>query len=421
MNIKLQAKQNINKVITVPGDKSISHRAIMFSAISSGVTEIEGFLMGADCLSTIRCFRQLGIEIDITDTKVIVHGKGLKGLKKANSILDVGNSGTTLRLITGLLAAQNFETQITGDDSIKKRPMDRVKEPLEMMGANIYGNYCPITIKGNSLHGIEYELPVASAQVKSAIILASLYSDSKTTIIEPIKTRNHTEIMLNYLGANIVKAETKIISEPITELYSKPISVPGDISSASYFIVAGLILPNCNLTLKNVGINETRTGIIDILKKMNGNINIINQREICGESVGDIVVKSSDLSGTTIGGEIIPRLIDEVPIIAVAACFASGKTIIKDASELKVKESNRIKSVTNELKKMGANIIETEDGMIIEGGYPLKGADIETYNDHRIAMSLSIAALNVSGETTINNCECVDISFPEFYKYLTNL
>lgn len=421
MNVTIKPKRNIKKTLSVPGDKSISHRAVMFGAIAEGTTEIEGFLMGDDCLSTIKCFRQLGIDIEVNENKVIVHGKGLYGLSKPDTILDVGNSGTTLRLITGLLAAQSFSCEITGDKSIQKRPMDRVITPLSQMGANIEGKFCPIKINGSKLKAIEYTLPVASAQVKSAILLASLYVDSQTCIIEPAPTRDHTEIMLNYLGANIQKDGNKIISNKVNQLYAKNIVVPADISSAAYFIVMGLIVPDSEILITDVGCNFTRTGIIDVLKDMKADISVLNERNVCGEVVADILVRTSELKSTTIGGSIIPRLIDEIPIIAVAACFAQGKTVIKDASELKVKESNRIKTIATELNKMGANIVETDDGMIIEGGRSLKGTTVESYNDHRVAMSLAVAALVADGNTTINNADCTDISFPDFFKYIDSL
>lgn len=421
MNVTIKPKRNIKKTLSVPGDKSISHRAVMFGAIAEGTTEIEGFLMGDDCLSTIKCFRQLGIDIEVNENKVIVHGKGLYGLSKPDTILDVGNSGTTLRLITGLLAAQSFSCEITGDKSIQKRPMDRVITPLSQMGANIEGKFCPIKINGSKLKAIEYTLPVASAQVKSAILLASLYVDSQTCIIEPAPTRDHTEIMLNYLGANIKKDGNKIISNKVNQLYAKNIVVPADISSAAYFIVMGLIVPDSEILITNVGCNFTRTGIIDVLKDMKADISVLNERNVCGEVVADILVKTSELKSTTIGGSIIPRLIDEIPIIAVAACFAQGKTVIKDASELKVKESNRIKTIATELNKMGANIVETDDGMIIKGGRSLKGTTVESYNDHRVAMSLAVAALVAYGNTTINSADCTDISFPDFFKYIDSL
>lgn len=421
MNVTIKPKRNIKKTLSVPGDKSISHRAVMFGAIAEGTTEIEGFLMGDDCLSTIKCFRQLGIDIEVNENKVIVHGKGLYGLSKPDTILDVGNSGTTLRLITGLLAAQSFSCEITGDKSIQKRPMDRVITPLSQMGANIEGKFCAIKINGSKLKAIEYILPVASAQVKSAILLASLYVDSQTCIIEPAPTRDHTEIMLNYLGANIQKDGNKIISNKVNQLYAKNIVVPADISSAAYFIVMGLIVPNSEILITNVGCNFTRTGIIDVLKDMEADISVLNERNVCGEVVADILVRTSELKSTTIGGSIIPRLIDEIPIIAVAACFANGKTVIKDASELKVKESNRIKTIATELNKMGANIVETDDGMIVEGGRNLKGTTVESYNDHRVVMSLAVAALVADGNTTINNADCTDISFPDFFKHIDSL
>lgn len=421
MDVTIKPKQNIKKTLTVPGDKSISHRAVMFGAIADGVTQIEGFLMGDDCLSTINCFRQLGIKIEINGNKVIVFGKGLYGLSKSNTMLDVGNSGTTLRLITGLLSAQNFSTQITGDTSIQKRPMDRVIIPLSKMGANIENKFCPIKINASNLKGIDYILPVASAQVKSAILLASLYAEGQTIITEPTSTRDHTEIMLNYLGASIKKDGNKIISNKINQLYAKNIIVPADISSAAYFIVAGLILPNSEILITNVGFNFTRTGIIDVLKDMGADINIINKKISCGDIVADIVVKTSNLKATTISGSIIPRLIDEIPIIAVAACFAHGKTVIKNAAELKVKESNRISTIATELNKMGANITQTDDGMIINGVKQLKGTIVESYNDHRVAMSLTIAALASSGNTIINNADCTDISFPKFFETIYSL
>ncbi|WP_058486238.1 3-phosphoshikimate 1-carboxyvinyltransferase [Defluviitalea phaphyphila] len=421
----IEPRDNIKGIVNIPGDKSISHRAIMLGSISEGKTEITGFLMGADCLSTIECFRKLGIKIEITKEKVIVHGKGLFGLSAPSDILDVGNSGTTIRLMTGLLSAQNFSCKITGDASIRKRPMLRVVNPLRQMGANIdgkeNGKYCPLYIKGNQLKGITYKLPVASAQVKSSILLASLYADGKTTIIEPTASRNHTEIMLNYFGGNIIKNNLEIISTPVEKLIGQKVEVPGDISSAAYFIAAALLLPNSELLIKNVGINPTRDGIITVFKQMGGNIELLNKKNTWGEPVADILVRSSKLHGTEIGGNIIPKLIDEIPIIAATACYAEGKTIIKNAEELKVKESNRISTMTSELQKMGASIKETEDGMIIEGKSSLNGSIVESYNDHRVAMSLAIAALKANNKTIINNSECINISFPNFFSILNSL
>lgn len=426
MKKEIFPKNGLKGNFTVPGDKSISHRSVMLGSISSGDTEIYGFLMGADCLSTIDCFRKMGINIDVTDEKVTVHGKGMYGLSSPSSTLDVGNSGTTMRLITGLLSAQDFNSNITGDSSIQKRPMNRVSIPLKEMGAEFEGEkdgklFAPFGIHGKKLKGIHYTLPVASAQVKSALILAGLYAEGETVITEPEATRDHTEIMLNYLGANIEHKGKDIICHPVKELYGKTIYVPGDISSAAYFMVAGAICENSHIVIKNIGINPTRTGIITVLKNMGADINILNEKTVCGELVADIEIKSSKLKGTVIEGDLIPKLIDEIPIIAVAATFAEGTTIIRNAEELKVKESNRIKTVKDELSKLGADITETDDGMIIKGVNSLKGAETESHNDHRIAMSIAIAALKCEGKTIINNSECVDISFPNFYHYIEEL
>ena len=420
MNQIITPKKNIHATITIPGDKSISHRSIMFGALSKGVTEIEGFLMGEDCLSTINCFQKLGITIEQYQNKIFVHGKGLHGLTAPTEILDVGNSGTTLRLISGILSAQPFCSQLTGDSSIQKRPMNRIAVPLRNMGAVLKGNddtklFAPFTIEGRQLKGIIYTLPVASAQVKSAILLAGIFAEGETVVIEPEPTRDHTEIMLRYMGADIQKIGNEIHCKPVEQLYAKKIVVPADISSAAYFMVMGCICENSEILLKNVGINQTRTGIIDALKAMGGNITIENETIINGEKIGNIRVKYSALHGTTIGGADIPRLIDEIPVIAVAACFAKGTTIIKDAQELKVKESNRIQTIITELKKFGADITETEDGMIINGVEHLKGCTVESHNDHRIALAMSIAGACALGETTIVDAECVNISFPNFY------
>lgn len=424
MNTKtIKPINSINATITVPGDKSISHRAVMFGAIAKGDTEITGFLTGDDCMSTISCFKKLGIDIEVEGERVIVHGKGLYGLSQPTELLDVGNSGTTIRLISGILSGQKFNSTLNGDSSIQKRPMKRVINPLSQMGAKINSKegYAPLEITGTQLNAIEYTMPVASAQVKSSILLASLYADGETVINEPIASRNHTEIMLNYFGANIKNENGKITSTPVEELYGNSFNVPGDISSAAFFIVAGLILPNSEITITNVGINPTRTGIIDALIQMGGNIEIINKRTSGGEEVGDIVVKSSQLKAITLEGDIIPRMIDEIPVFAVAALCAEGTTIVKDAQELKVKESNRIATMGAELGKMGAIITETEDGMIIKGKQALHGAITESHLDHRVAMSIAIAGLTAQGETIINNADCVGISFPSFYELLDKL
>lgn len=425
MDIKINAKKTIKGSIHVPGDKSISHRSVMLGAIAKGITEIEGFLMGEDCLSTISCFKKMGIEIEVTPQKVIVKGNGMKGLKEPESILDVGNSGTTIRLIMGILSAQNFTSVITGDSSIQKRPMDRVATPLKEMGAKISGRdntvLAPLTIEGSPLKAIAYTLPVASAQVKSSIILGGIYAEGKTVITEPSLTRDHTEIMLSSFGGSISRKGNQITVNPAPELTGQKISVPGDISSAAYFIAAASILEGSDVIINNVGVNPTRTGIIKALKEMGADICLLNQRNLSGEAVADIKVKAAALRGITLSGDIIPLMIDEIPVFAVAALFAEGKTIIKDAQELKVKESNRIAAMVTELKKMGANIVETSDGMIIEGGFNLKGASMESYNDHRIAMSLAIAALKAEGSSIIKNGGCTNISFPDFYSILENV
>ena len=425
MNAVIKPSGKLRGEITVPGDKSISHRSVMLGSIAKGDTKISGFLTGEDCLSTIDCFKKLGIDIEVNGTDVTVHGKGLKGLSAPAETLDVGNSGTTLRLMSGILSAQPFTTRLTGDSSIQKRPMGRVASPLGLMGAKITSENekmtAPLTIEGQSLHGIDYTLPVASAQVKSALILAGLYADGETRITEPEATRDHTEIMLNYLGADIRKEGDTIVVRPAAELTGKDITVPGDISSAAYFIAAALISKDSEVLIKNVGVNPTRTGIITAFKAMGGNIELTNERTVCGEPVADILVRSSRLHGVVIKGAIIPKLIDEIPVIAAAACYASGETVIADAAELRVKESDRIKTMAAELGRMGATVIQTDDGMVILGGIPLHGAVCESYNDHRVAMSVAVAALGAKSETQIKDCGCVDISFPGYFDALMSL
>lgn len=401
--------------IKVPGDKSISHRAVMLGSLANGVTEISGFLKGADCLSTIDCFRKMEIDIDINGQNVTVHGNGLRGLKKPDEMLYTGNSGTTTRLLCGILAGQNFDTSITGDASIQKRPMGRVVQPLSMMGAKIENEYCPLYITGTKLHGIDYKMPVASAQVKTAIILAGLYADGETVIHEIEKSRDHTELMLSAMGADLTVDNLDITVKPTNDLTAVNVDVPGDISSAAFFLVLGAIMPNSQITVTNVGINPTRTGIINVLKDMGADITLENVHTSAGETVADITVRSSSLKGTTVGGDIIPRLIDELPIIAVAAVFADGQTVIKDAQELKVKETNRIRAVVDEFNKCGIDITETDDGMIINGGKSIHGADFKTYGDHRMAMSLTVLAQLADGESTLDDSDCACVSYPTFF------
>lgn len=408
------------------GDKSISHRAVMFSSISKGHNKISNFLMGEDCLSTIHCFRKMGVDIQINGKDVYVKGNGLYGLKRPEDTLYVGNSGTTIRLMMGILAGNKFDATLIGDDSIAKRPMKRVTDPLKLMGCNIEGNddanYTPIKIYGGNLNAIDYHMPVASAQVKSALILASLYANDTSFIHEKIKSRNHTEIMLKSFGADINIENLKISVNPVNELFSQDIYVPGDISSAAFIIVSALITKGSEVIIKNVGLNETRTGIIDVVKNMNGNIEIINERLVGGELVGELLVRyTPNLCATTIDKDIIPRLIDEIPVIAVLATQAEGTTIIKDAQELKVKESNRIKAMVDNLKILGADIEELEDGMIIKGKAKLNGGKINTFKDHRIAMAFSTLNLMSDEKIKLDNEDCINVSFPGYFDLIKSL
>ena len=409
----------------MPGDKSISHRSVMFGALAKGDTEISNFLRGADCLSTISCFRSMGVDIVEKGDDVLVHGKGLRGLRRPDGILDCGNSGTTTRLISGILAAQDFDVTLTGDESIQKRPMKRIIDPLSLMGAEIEsvrGNGCaPLHITGAPLHGISYSTPVASAQVKSAILLAGLYADGETRVTEPAPSRNHTELMLSSFGADVRTEGTTVTIRQAEELYGQKIQVPGDISSAAFFIAAGLLIPGSEILLKNVGVNPTRDGVLRVFRRMGGSIETTALSSGAGEPAADLLVKASRLHGVEISGEEIPSLIDEIPVIAAAACFADGVTVIRDAAELKVKESNRIAAMTENLRAMGADVTETEDGMIIRGGRPLHRAVIDSRNDHRIAMTFAVAALAAEGETSIPQWDCVNISYPGFLEDLRKL
>ncbi|MBO5154337.1 MAG: 3-phosphoshikimate 1-carboxyvinyltransferase [Eubacterium sp.] len=411
--------------LAIPGDKSISHRAIMFGALAEGTTEITNFLQGADCLSTISCFQEMGVDIDNRTDRVLIHGAGLHGLNAPTQMLDVGNSGTTTRLISGILAGQSFTSSLNGDASIQKRPMKRIFDPLTQMGADIRSlnnNGCaPLEIHGGNLHGIAYQSPVASAQVKSCVLLAGLYADGTTSVKEPVLSRNHTELMLSGFGAKVTSVGTTATIEPEPHLYGQKIAVPGDISSAAYWIAAGLAVPNSELVLKNVGINPTRDGILRVVEAMGADITRENVHTVSGELVCDLIVRSSSLHGTSVSGELIPTLIDEIPVIAVLACFAEGETIIKDAQELKVKESNRIDTVVEGLLAMGADATATDDGMIIRGGRTLHGATIDSHLDHRIAMSFAVAGLLCDTSTTILNADSVVISYPDFYESLKKI
>lgn len=413
--MKLKKLSRARGTITVPGDKSISHRAVMLGALADGVTHITGFLNGADCLSTIDCFRAMGIETEISGTDVTVYGKGLHGLQKPRKTLYTGNSGTTTRLLCGILAGQPFDSVIEGDASIAKRPMGRVTRPLALMGADIQNEYCPLIIRGRRLHGMDYKMTVASAQVKTALILAGLYAEGETVIHEIEKSRDHTELMLRAMGADIETDGLTVRVRKTGTLAAQDVAVPGDISSAAFFLVLGAIIPDSEITIKNVGINPTRTGIIDVLRDMGADMELGNERISAGEPAADITVRSSELRGVEIGGAIIPRLIDELPAIAAAAVFANGRTIIRDAAELKVKETDRIRAVVDEFKKCGVAITETDDGMIIDGGRPIHGADFITYGDHRMAMSLAVLSQLADGDSAIDDGNCARVSYPGFF------
>ena len=416
-----KSEKGLKGTVTIPSDKSISHRAIMFTSLARGKSVIKNFSKGQDPLSSLKVCRALGIDAEFSNEELIVKSKGI--LSTPQTQLDCGNSGTTMRLMSGILAGQKFNSTLIGDESLSKRPMKRVIEPLALMGAKIESNEfkAPLKIYGQNLQPINYVSKLASAQVKSCILLAGLNIDGQTSFTEPYVSRNHTEIMLKYMGANISVNNTTVTIEK-SELEPKTIEICGDISSAAYFIVAGLIVPSSKIILKNVGLNPTRTGILEVAEKMGGNIEILDKRNISGEDVGDIQISYSNLNACTIEGEIIPRLIDELPVIAILATQAKGTTIIKDAHDLRNKESDRIKAVVTELKKIGADIEETPDGFIINGKTNLKGdTEVETYHDHRLAMSLYVAGLICDKPIAINGFEWVDISFPEFDKLFNSL
>ena len=411
--------------ITVPGDKSISHRAVMLGALAEGTTEITHFLRGADCLSTIRIFRALGVEIEERPDVILVHGKGLRGLIAPSGVLDTGNSGTTLRLVSGILSGLPFESTLTGDASIRRRPMKRIMVPLSRMGARIEsveGSGCaPLRICGGNLHGIAYTTPVASAQVKSAILLAGLYAEGETSVTENAKSRDHTERMLQSFGADIHVEGNTVTLRPGNPLTGLSIDVPGDISSAAYFIAAATLVPGSEVLIRGVGINPTRAGMLEVCSRMGADITALNVREAGGETSADLLVRHAQLKGTEIGGDLIPALIDEIPVLAVMAAFAEGTTVIKDASELRVKESDRIRTVTENLRAMGGEVTPTDDGMIIEGTGFLSGSAVNAHMDHRIAMSFAVAALASKRRTNLQDAQCVGISYPDFYKDLFGL
>ncbi|GAA4708954.1 3-phosphoshikimate 1-carboxyvinyltransferase [Brevibacillus fulvus] len=423
MQVK-QAKK-VSGVVRVPGDKSISHRAVMFGAIAEGTTRISGFLAGADCLSTIRCFQQMGVKITRQGDEVTVEGKGWYGLNEPAEVLDVGNSGTTIRLLSGILATQPFHSVLQGDESIARRPMRRVMTPLRQMGARIdgrkEGEYTPLSIRGGDLHGIAYASPVASAQVKSAILLAGLQAAGDTSVTEPMRSRDHTERMLRAFGIDVRQEGLTVTVQGGQQLTAREIEVPGDISSAAFLLAAAFMLPGSELVIQNVGVNPTRTGILDVIRAMGGEVRLENERIWNEEPVADLHVAYRPLNGAVIEGELIPRLIDEIPVIAVLATQATGRTIIRDAQELRVKETDRIATIAEELGKLGAQITPTEDGLIIEGPVQLQGALTDSRGDHRIGMAMAVAALAATGETTIADAEAINVSFPGFAELLSSI
>lgn len=426
MFLRVIPAKRIEGICTVPGDKSISHRAALLGAIAEGTTEIKNFLEGADCLSTICCLKALGVQINVKNGVAFVQGKGIKALKEPEDVLDAGNSGTTIRMMLGLLAGQDFFAVITGDSSLRQRPMERVIKPLEKMGAHIIGRAggtkAPLAIKGNPLLApVMYELPVASAQVKSAILLAGLYAEGTTTVTQPAPSRDHTERMLKSFGASIEIDRLAVRLQGGGNLKGQKILIPGDISAAAFLMVGATIIPDSDILIKDVGINPTRTGIIDVLELMGANITVTDERVWNGEPVANIRVQYSRLKGVEIKGDMIPRIVDEIPVLAVAASLAEGVTEISDAAELRIKESDRLRAIANELKKMGAEIEEKPDGLRIEGVKTLRGAVMDSYDDHRIAMALTIAGLAANGESIINGIECVNISFPNFQELLLKL
>jgi 3-phosphoshikimate 1-carboxyvinyltransferase len=420
---------NVKKLygeIFLHGDKSISHRALIMSSLANGVSQIRNLAPGNDCKSTMKCLQALGVKIDCDKNipgTATVEGNGINELVEANKVLNAHNSGTTIRLLTGILASRPFLSIVTGDASLRRRPMKRLIEPLSMMGAEIYGmsnnSFAPLVIRGKELQGINYDLKVPSAQIKSAIILAALFASGKTVIDQEHLCRDHTELMLAKMGAKLETSNSIISVSPLVNaLKAITLSVPGDISSAAYWMVAAAIHPNAHIILRNCGINPTRTGILDVLNEMGAKITVSNKRLENNEQIADIDVESSQLRGVAIEGAMVPRLIDEIPVLAVAACFAKGRTIIRDASELRVKESDRIATTVSELSRMGAKVEMKSDGMIIQGSHKLDGTFVRSYNDHRLAMSLAIAGLMAKGETVINNANVVDISYPGFWNDL---
>jgi len=421
----IQPKSSLRGEIRPPGNKSISHRSVMIGAIAEGITEVEGFLASEDCVATVRAFEDMGVHIQwLGASNIKIHGVGLDGLQEPGDVLNMGNSGTSMRLISGILAGQPFCSVMTGDDSLRSRPMNRIAEPLRLMGALVYGrkgDLAPLTIMGGSLKPVYYQTPVASAQIKSCVLLAGLFADGETVVVEPAGSRDHTERMLRSFGAEVVSRglSRKVIGRP--RLTARKITVSGDISSAAYFLVAAILCPDSEVVLKNVGVNPTRDGLLEAMKTMGGQISLENLREESGEPVADLHVVSSQLKGGDFGGDLIVRMIDEIPLLAVAATQADGETRIRDAAELRVKETDRIAATVSELRRLGAQIEELDDGMIIAGGERLKGGKCKSHDDHRMAMSLAVAGLVSETGTVIHDVGCVKTSFPGFWEMLSSL
>lgn len=424
-NWNIKPAEKINGTVTPPPDKSITHRAIMLAALSEGESVISNYLAAEDCLSTLNAFISMGIKVEKSTESLHIYGGGIKGLRQPENVIDAGNSGTTVRLLSGILAGQNLSAKITGDASLSRRPMKRIIEPLRRMGAVIHArddNYLPLEITGNTkLSPIHYSLPVPSAQVKSSVLLAAIQCSGITSVAEPVKSRDHTERMLASRGADIkVNGLTVSVKGPCA-LRPQDMSVPGDISSAAFFLASAALARSSDVTVQNIGINPTRDGILEIMKQMGVDFSNIKSANVSGEPVADIRVRSSRLGSAVITGEIIPRLVDEVPVIVLMATQARGTTVIAGAGELRVKESDRLSTITLELGKMGACIRENEDGLIIEGPTPLHGAEVESHGDHRIAMTLAVAGLIASGETIVKDIDCVNTSFPGFIEQLQKL
>jgi len=421
-NLKIAPRRGLSGRIAVPGDKSLSHRSIMLAGLADKPVSVRNFLAAEDCLSTVSCMRALGVNVNFqSDGLVVVQGKGLYGLNEPENVLDAGNSGTTLRLLSGLLAGQPFFSVLTGDDSLRRRPMARIVNPLTQMGGRLIGReksrYAPMAIEATgSLKGIDYQMPVASAQVKSAIMFAALYADAPTTITEPYFSRDHTERMFIQFGVEVFRNGLSVRVNPVRALISpEKIDVPGDFSSAAFFLVAATIIPGSELLLTDVGVNPTRTGLLEVLLQMGADIEVVNQRLNGEEPVADLRVRSARLKGISIGSELIPRLIDEIPVLAVAALFADGQTLIQGAEELRVKETDRLKAMACELNRMGGNVAENPDGLLIQGNGRLKSAECLTYNDHRVAMALTVAGMAAEG-VELHDSGCVAISFPCFFE-----